>query len=48
VELDLDWADGRLKQLKVRGKPGQTVKVRYGDRLTEMKLDGKGHARMQG
>jgi alpha-L-fucosidase 2 len=48
VELDLDWADGRLKQLQVRGKPGQMVKVRYGERLTEMKLDGKGRARMQG
>jgi alpha-L-fucosidase 2 len=48
VELDLDWADGKLRQLQLRGKPGQMVKVRYGERLTEMKLDGKGRARMQG
>ena len=48
VELDLDWADGRLKLLQVRGKPGQKVKVRYGDRLTDMTLDGKGSARMLG
>jgi alpha-L-fucosidase 2 len=48
VEVDLDWSQGRLQQLQLRGKPGQTVKVRYGDHLTEMKLDGKGRARMQG
>lgn len=48
VELDVDWAEGRLKLLQVRGKPGQQVKVRYGDRLTDMTLDGKGRARMLG
>ncbi|MYN28467.1 glycoside hydrolase family 95 protein [Duganella levis] len=48
VELDLDWSQGRLQQLQLRGKPGQTVKVRYGERLTELRLDGNGRARTQG
>jgi alpha-L-fucosidase 2 len=48
VELDLDWSQGRLRQLLVRGKPRQQIKVRYGDHLTELTLDGAGRARMAG
>ncbi|MBV7534229.1 glycoside hydrolase family 95 protein [Duganella sp. sic0402] len=47
VELDLDWSQGKLKQLLLRGQPGQKVKVRHGEHLTEMTLDAKGRARMQ-
>lgn len=48
VELDLDWSQGKLRQLLVRGKPGQKIKVRYADRLTEMTLDAKGLGKMLG
>ena len=48
VELDLDWSQGKLRQLQVRGKPGQKLNIRYGERLTEMKLDAHGRAQMQG
>lgn len=46
VELDLDWSQGKLSQLLVRGKPGQKIKVRYADRLTELTLDARGRAKM--
>ncbi|MYM84762.1 glycoside hydrolase family 95 protein [Duganella sp. FT50W] len=46
VELDLDWSEGKLRQLLVRGKPGHKIKVRYADRLTELTLDARGRATM--
>jgi alpha-L-fucosidase 2 len=45
IELDLDWADGRLQRLRLRGKPHATVKVRHGDRLVAVTLDGEGRGR---
>jgi alpha-L-fucosidase 2 len=42
VELDLDWADGRLTRLRLRGKPHTKVLVRYRDRLLHVELDKKG------
>lgn len=42
VELDLDWADGRMKRLRLRGKPHDKVRVRYRGRLIEVVLDNKG------
>lgn len=44
VELDVDWSQGRLRRLQLRGKAGQLIKVRYKQRLTEMKLDERGKA----
>jgi alpha-L-fucosidase 2 len=45
IELDLDWADGRLRRLRLRGKPHATVKVRYDGRLVAVTLDGEGRGR---
>lgn len=42
VELDLDWAEGRMKRLRLRGKPHDKVQVRYRDRLIHIVLDKKG------
>lgn len=47
VELDLDWSGGQLRQLQVRGRPGQTIKLRHAGRLLEMTLDAKGRAKMR-
>jgi alpha-L-fucosidase 2 len=47
-ELDLDWADGRLQRLVLRGKPKDRARLRYGDRLVEVRLDAQGRARMNG
>jgi alpha-L-fucosidase 2 len=46
IEVDLDWAGGRATRLALRGKPGQSVKVRLGERLTTVKLDALGRARV--
>jgi len=48
IELDLDWSQGKLRQLQLRGNPGQKVNVRNGDRLVVMTLDAKGRAKMLG
>ncbi|TFW31355.1 glycoside hydrolase family 95 protein [Massilia horti] len=48
IELDLDWANGRLQRLSLRGKPHGKVNVRYGDKLTSIALDEKGRARLDG
>ncbi|SEO39361.1 alpha-L-fucosidase 2 [Duganella sp. CF517] len=42
VELDLDWAGGRMTRLRLRGKPGDKVRVRYRDRVLQVVLDKKG------
>ena len=48
IEVDLDWAGGHATQLLLRGKPGQTAKVRIGERLATVKLDAAGRARLTG
>jgi alpha-L-fucosidase 2 len=48
IELDLEWAGGRLQHLALRGKPNDKVNLRHGDRLVSITLDGKGRARMNG
>jgi len=48
IEVDLDWAGGRATRLQLRGKPGQSVKLRIGERLAVVKLDAAGHARLAG
>ena len=42
VEIDLDWADGKMKRLRLRGKPHDKVRVRYRDRSIQVVLDKKG------
>ncbi|WP_371867945.1 glycoside hydrolase family 95-like protein [Pseudoduganella rivuli] len=48
VELDLDWVRGRLTSLRLRGKPGGKVALRYGDRLVSIVLDARGRQRLDG
>jgi alpha-L-fucosidase 2 len=48
IEVDLDWAGGHATRLTLRGKPGQVVKVRIGDRLTTLRLDAAGRAQLAG
>jgi alpha-L-fucosidase 2 len=48
VELDLDWSQGRLRQLRLRGQAHQRLKIRYGERLSEITLDAQGRARLTG
>ncbi|PQO94921.1 hypothetical protein C5614_20105 [Massilia phosphatilytica] len=46
IEVDLDWAGGRATRVLLRGKPGQSVKVRFKERLVTVKLDALGRARV--
>jgi alpha-L-fucosidase 2 len=46
IEVDLDWAGSRATRLALRGKPGQAVKVRIGERLVTLKLDASGRGRV--
>ena len=46
IEVDLDWAGGRATRVALRGKPGQSAKVRIGERLVTVKLDASGRARV--
>jgi alpha-L-fucosidase 2 len=48
IEVDLDWAGGRATRLTLRGRPGQQVKLRIGERLAAIKLDASGRARLSG
>jgi alpha-L-fucosidase 2 len=48
VEVDLDWAGGRATRVTLRGKPGQSVQLRVGERLATVKLDASGRARLSG
>jgi alpha-L-fucosidase 2 len=40
--VDLHWRDRRLTKLLVRGAPGQSVRLRNGDVVREITLDGSG------
>jgi alpha-L-fucosidase 2 len=46
VELDVDWRDGRLTRLQLRGPAGARLALRYGGRRLTTKLDGSGRARV--
>jgi alpha-L-fucosidase 2 len=48
VELDIDWAAGRVQRLALRGRPGLEVKLRCGPRLVPVTLDGEGRANLDG
>lgn len=45
VELDVDWADGRLTRVRLRGRAGQRVALRHRGRRVEVKLDARGQGR---
>ncbi|MEO7493756.1 MAG: glycoside hydrolase family 95 protein [Massilia sp.] len=47
VELDLDWADGRMTRLRLRGKPHDKVQLRYGERLISVVLDAAGRGALR-
>jgi alpha-L-fucosidase 2 len=44
VELDVDWAQGRLRRVALRGRPGAAVRLRHGTRLIDVTLDRNGRA----
>jgi alpha-L-fucosidase 2 len=46
IEVDLDWAQGRLTLLRLRGRPRQNVKIRYAERLVDLTLDVHGRGRL--
>lgn len=48
LELDLDWASGRMKKLALRGKPGQRVALRVEGREVALVLDARGRAALGG
>jgi alpha-L-fucosidase 2 len=45
VEVDIDWAEGRLARLRLRGQPGQRVALRHLGRRVEVQLDARGQGR---
>jgi alpha-L-fucosidase 2 len=48
VELDIDWAGKRLQRIALRGRPGATLKLRYGSSLSTVTLDREGRAKLDG
>jgi alpha-L-fucosidase 2 len=46
VELDIDWQDGRLARLQLRGPARAKVALRYRGQRLERQLDGQGRARL--
>ncbi|HEY9105746.1 MAG TPA: glycoside hydrolase family 95 protein [Roseateles sp.] len=45
VELDVDWAEGRLSRVRLRGRAGQRVALRHRGRRIEVRLDARGQGR---
>jgi len=48
IELDVEWAHGRLVHAVLRGRPGSRVAVRYGDARATLVLDRRGRALFEG
>ncbi|TFW16602.1 glycoside hydrolase family 95 protein [Duganella callida] len=48
AELNLEWSQGRLRQLQLRGTPGQKFTVRHGGGRHEIVLDTRGRATLRG
>lgn len=48
IELDLDWAGGKLTRLQLRGTPQTVVAVRYLGQLRQIALDRRGRASITG
>jgi alpha-L-fucosidase 2 len=47
VEVDLDWADGRLQRLALKGPPRVQLKLRHGQATQTVRLDAAGRARLR-
>jgi alpha-L-fucosidase 2 len=47
VELDVDWQDGHLARVQLRGRAGQRVALRHRGRHVEVLLDARGHGRVE-
>ncbi|MCE4539733.1 glycoside hydrolase family 95 protein [Pelomonas sp. P7] len=45
VEVDIDWADGRLARVRLRGRAGQRVALRHLGRRVDVQLDARGQGR---
>ena len=48
IELDIDWAGAALRRVALRGPANGKVKLRLGDRLVDVTLDGRGRAALDG
>jgi alpha-L-fucosidase 2 len=48
LTLDLAWRGGRLASLRISGKPGATVRLRYQGKATDVRLDAGGSYRTDG
>jgi len=46
LELDLDWQEGQLTRLRLRGPARAGVALRYRGRRLDIRLDGQGRARL--
>ena len=42
MELDVEWRNGRMKRLAIRGAPHGKAALRHGADLLSVTLDGKG------
>jgi len=38
-EVDIDWAEGQLTQLRVKSLLGNTAKIRYGNKTKEYDME---------
>ena len=38
-EVNIDWEDGKLKEVKILSKLGNTCKIRYGNQMIELKTE---------
>ena len=46
--VDIIWRDGKLVSGTLRGRPGATLAVRHGERVTPVTLNRRGEARLDG
>jgi alpha-L-fucosidase 2 len=44
IEADVEWADGGLRRLSLRGKPGAAIALRYRGKLHSLVLDARGRS----
>jgi alpha-L-fucosidase 2 len=44
IELDMDWKDGSVERLRLRGRPNAKISLRYRGKLKSVQLDGAGKA----
>ena len=46
IELDVDWSEGLLARVQLRGRAGQRVALRHQGRRVEVRLDARCQARV--